>query len=211
MMQEEAETCASWWRKTLRPKRVRFLAIDPSIVDCVCLPLNNLTFLPLCPSLRVFVKKKETKSAMNGFRFCLDMSQRSAAQHCHIDTPFCTIRKSHVTWNFAVAVPHSEEIRRCILLFLGTLAAGYSEGREHECGTSLMFQNFNGLGKAVWAPPLAMGRKFPCLSLARSVGLRTIVSTCKECTVGWSPVIQVKTSDDEEEFQSTRSSPRRLG
>ena len=49
------------------------------------------------------------------------MSQRSAAQHCHIDTPFCTIRKSHVTWNFAVPGPHSEEIRRCILLFLCTL------------------------------------------------------------------------------------------
>ena len=44
------------------------------------------------------------------------MSQRSTAQHCHIDTPFCTIRKSHVTWNFAMpAVPHSEEIGRCIL------------------------------------------------------------------------------------------------
>ena len=50
------------------------------------------------------------------------MSQRSTAQHCHIDTPFCTIRKSHVTWNFAVPGPHSEEIRRCILLFLCTLA-----------------------------------------------------------------------------------------
>ena len=50
------------------------------------------------------------------------MSQRSTAQHYHTDTPFCTIRKSHVTWNFAVPVPHSEEIRRCILLFLCTLA-----------------------------------------------------------------------------------------
>ena len=50
------------------------------------------------------------------------MSQRSTAQHHHTDTPFCTIRKSHVTWNFAVPVPHSEEIRRCILLFLCTLA-----------------------------------------------------------------------------------------
>ena len=48
------------------------------------------------------------------------MSQRSTAQHCHIDTPFCTICKSHVTWNFAVPKPHSEEIRRCILLFLCT-------------------------------------------------------------------------------------------
>ena len=53
------------------------------------------------------------------------MSQRSTTQRCHTDTPFCTIRKSHVTslrtWNFAVPVPHSEEIRRRILLFLCTL------------------------------------------------------------------------------------------
>ena len=49
------------------------------------------------------------------------MSQRSTTQHYHTDTPLCTIRKSHVTWNFAVRVPHSEEIRRCILLFSCTL------------------------------------------------------------------------------------------
>ena len=50
------------------------------------------------------------------------MSQRSTAQHCHTNTPFC---KSRVTWNFAVPVPHSEEIQRCIhvLLFLCTLVA----------------------------------------------------------------------------------------
>ena len=33
------------------------------------------------------------------------MSQRSTAQHYNTDTPFCTIRKSHVTWNFAVPGP----------------------------------------------------------------------------------------------------------
>ena len=49
------------------------------------------------------------------------MSQWSTAQHCHTDTPVYTIRKSHVTWNFAVPVHHSEEIRRRILLFLCTL------------------------------------------------------------------------------------------
>ena len=53
------------------------------------------------------------------------MSQRSTAQHYHTDTPFCTIRKSHVTWNFAVPGPHSEEMRRCILLFLCTLDTCY--------------------------------------------------------------------------------------
>ena len=52
IMQEKAQRCASLWRKTLRPKRVRFLAIDAPIVDYVCLPLYHLTFLgsyqPLC-------------------------------------------------------------------------------------------------------------------------------------------------------------------
>ena len=56
------------------------------------------------------------------------MSQRSTAQHT--DTPFCTIRKSHVTWNFAVPGPHSEEIRRCILLFLCTLGK-YQNGTSY--------------------------------------------------------------------------------
>ena len=52
IMQEKAQPCASLWRKTPRPKRVRFLAIDAPIVDYVCLPLYHLTFLgsyqPLC-------------------------------------------------------------------------------------------------------------------------------------------------------------------
>ena len=52
IMQEKAQPCASLWRKTLRPKRVRFLAIDAPIVDYVCLPLYHLSFLgsyqPLC-------------------------------------------------------------------------------------------------------------------------------------------------------------------
>ena len=47
-----------------------------------------------------------------------------------IDTPFCTIRKSHVTWNFAVPVPHSEETRRCTLLFLCTLGK-YQNGTSY--------------------------------------------------------------------------------
>ena len=65
------------------------------------------------------------------------MSQRSTAQHCDIDTPFCTIRKSHVTWNFAVPEPHSEEIRRCTLLFLCTLDAHNSSliGRRPQFGS----------------------------------------------------------------------------
>ena len=49
------------------------------------------------------------------------MIQRSTAKHCQIDIPFCTKRKSYVTWNFTVPVNHSEEIRRSILLFLCTL------------------------------------------------------------------------------------------
>ena len=65
------------------------------------------------------------------------MSQRSTAQHYHTDTPFCTIRKSHVTWNFAVPVPYSEEIRRCILLFLCTLDRAHTESERQS--TSFVF------------------------------------------------------------------------
>ena len=114
----------SSWRKTLQPKRVRFLANDAPIVDYVCLPLHHLTFLPLCNLSSIFREEKRKKSAIKGFRFhryIPDMTERSVAQHNNTDTPFCTIRKSHVTWNFAVPGPHSEEIRRCILLFLWTL------------------------------------------------------------------------------------------
>ena len=80
------------------------------------------------------------------------MSQRSTAQHCHIDTPFCTIRKSHVTWNFAVPGPHSEEIRRCILLFLCTL--DYTYRRLRGCvvmGINRTRRLFGGQKKDAWA------------------------------------------------------------
>ena len=65
IMQEKAQPCASLWRKTLRPKRVRFLAIDAPIVDYVCLPLYHLTFLgsyqPLCEFSWRKRKKKRDK------------------------------------------------------------------------------------------------------------------------------------------------------
>ena len=111
------------------------------------------------------------------------MSQRSAAQHCHIDTPFCTIRKSHVTWNFAVPGPHSEEIRRCILLFLCTLVLMYSWRSRHGwreiCTNQLGIPAYVScliwhphrispppvkLGNVVcliWPPPVKLGK--PCL------------------------------------------------
>ena len=95
---------------------------------CVCLPFNYPTFLPFMHPLRAFPwrkKKKKRKAVPCGFRFCIIsslMSQRSTAQHCQIDTQVCTIHKSHIAWNFAVPVPHREEIRRCILLFLCSLA-----------------------------------------------------------------------------------------
>ena len=65
IMQEKAQPCASLWRKTLRPKRVRFFAIDARIVDYVCLPLYHLTFLgsyqPLCEFREEKRKKKRDK------------------------------------------------------------------------------------------------------------------------------------------------------
>ena len=73
-MQEEAQTSARWWQ---HPKRFRFLAIiHAPIVDCVCLSLNNLILFPLSTPLCEFSRRKkkgkERKSAINGFRFCID-------------------------------------------------------------------------------------------------------------------------------------------
>ena len=82
------------------------------------------------------------------------MSQRSTAQHCHIDTPFCTIRKSHVTWNFAVPGPHSEEIRRCILLFLCTLGVGAEKDLSIFYGVPVVYPAYTaGNLPAVWQEP----------------------------------------------------------
>ena len=61
IMQEKAQPCASLWRKTLRPNRVRILAIDAPIVDYVCLPLYHLTFLPLCNLSASFREEKRKK------------------------------------------------------------------------------------------------------------------------------------------------------
>ena len=98
--------------------------IDTPIIDMyVCLKSPN--FLPSCTlsaSSREEKKKEKTQWKDLGFhQYTPDVSQRSTALHCHPGAPFCTIRKSNVTWNFAVPVPHSKEIKRCILLFLCTL------------------------------------------------------------------------------------------
>ena len=96
-MQEEAQPCASWWGKTLCPKRVRFLAVDTPIVEYVCLPLNHPTFFHLCnlsASFREEKWKKTYDKRVLGFNWqAPDMSRQSTAQHYHIDTPFRTIRK----------------------------------------------------------------------------------------------------------------------
>ena len=55
--------CAGWCRKTRCPKRVRFLVIDASIVDCVCLPLKNQPSLPsLHPLCESSWRKRKEKS-----------------------------------------------------------------------------------------------------------------------------------------------------
>ena len=59
----------SLWRKTLHPKRVRFLAIDAPIVDYVCLPLYHLTFVPLCNFSAIFREEKKRRSAIKGWGF----------------------------------------------------------------------------------------------------------------------------------------------
>ena len=58
----------------------------------------------------------------SGFRYCIISSCReSAVYRVHVALPHrCTIlynTQKARTWNFAVPVPHSEKIRRCILLF----------------------------------------------------------------------------------------------
>ena len=89
------------------------------------------------------------------------MSQRSTVQHCFIDTPFCTIRKSHVTWNFAVPVPHSEEIRRCILLFL--CALGIMKDRDESATPSPINLWLNILSHG--SPTICMSRTFLSCSM----------------------------------------------
>ena len=70
IMQEKTQPCASLWRKTLRPKRVRFLAIDAPIVDYVCLPLYHLTFLGSYQPLWEFSwRKKKEKARKKGSGF----------------------------------------------------------------------------------------------------------------------------------------------
>ena len=60
-MQEKAQPCASFWRKNLRPKWVRFLVIGAPIVDYVDLLLYHLTFLPLCNLSASFREEKRKK------------------------------------------------------------------------------------------------------------------------------------------------------
>ena len=66
---------------TLCPKPVRFLAINAYIVDCVCLPFNPLTLLPLCTlSARIHEKKEKEKEkrAISGFGYCIISSSLEA-------------------------------------------------------------------------------------------------------------------------------------
>ena len=44
IMQEKAQPCASLWRKTLHPKRVRFLTTLPSLTMCVAIDCLASTF-----------------------------------------------------------------------------------------------------------------------------------------------------------------------
>ena len=110
------------------------------------------------------------------------MSQRSTEQHCHIDTPLCTIRKSHVTWNFAVPVLHSEEIRRCILLFLCTLVKSYDwlcmsvekiKMREGSGGSACVRQWSTLKESSRQGPRSAMSWKIPGEIRARTCGTKS--------------------------------------
>ena len=156
-MQEEARTCARSWRKTLRPNWVRFLAIDASIVDCVCLPLKNLTFLPFMHPLCEFSwrKRKGKVRSMNlGFASIWVSGHHAALPHRY--TLLYNTQKSRLIIleiSPCRPVSHSEEIRRCILLFLctlvhtqslyATLLRGYSQlGENSSAGHVHVFTPF---------------------------------------------------------------------
>ena len=125
IMQEKTQPCASLWRKTLRPKRVRFLAIDAPIVDYVCLPFYHLTFLgsyqPLC---EFSWRKKKEKARKKGSGFIdkiltwVSGLPRSATTPIHHFVQYAKVTLLEIS---PCQGPHSEEIRRCILLFLCTL------------------------------------------------------------------------------------------
>ena len=61
IMQEKAQPCASLWRKTLRPKRVRFLAIDAPIVDYVSAFISPNFLRPLCNLSASFREERRKK------------------------------------------------------------------------------------------------------------------------------------------------------
>ena len=61
IMQEKAQPCANLWRKTLRPKRVRFLAIDAPIVDYVPAFISPNFLRPLCNLSASFREEKRKK------------------------------------------------------------------------------------------------------------------------------------------------------
>ena len=71
--QEEAQTCASWWRKTRGPQASQFSCNWRSHrwLSESHFKSTSLSY-PYAPFLQVFVKKKERKSAINGFRLCIN-------------------------------------------------------------------------------------------------------------------------------------------
>ena len=86
------ETCASWWRKTLRPKRVRFLAIDAPIVDRVDLSFKKSNFLTLMHPLCEFSWRKQKGKARK------------------MDLGFASISSWHESVVYCAALPHQHTL-----------------------------------------------------------------------------------------------------
>ena len=91
---------------------------------CICFWKTKLSYSYVPCKFSRRKKKGDAREMDLGFApITLDMSQLSTAQRWNADTQFYAICKSHVTWNFAVAVPLSEEIRCWTLFFLCTLGS----------------------------------------------------------------------------------------
>ena len=97
---------------------------------------STLLSYPYAPFLQVFVKKKERKSAKNGFRLCIDKLltwvsglPRSTATSIHPFVQYAKVTLLEISLCQGPIV--KIEIRRCILLFLCTLVLMHSWWHAH--------------------------------------------------------------------------------
>ena len=153
-MQEKAQPCASLWRKTLRPKRVRFLAIDAPIVDYVCLPLYHLTFLgsyqPLC---EFSWRKKKEKARKKGSGFIDKFLTWVSGLPRSITTPIHHfVQYAKVT---LLEIHHFVQYAKVTLLEISPCQGPIVKrsGVAYSCSYALLVRLILGKCKALWGKP----------------------------------------------------------